>query len=336
MGEMVFKICGDKVSSKSIPADVLGRILLRTQGLVYDVVDHRWYPQGKKKPSSQEYKKIFRIAITDIRDGSAEIVLGSMGISQDTVFPEEQFFSNVGREVNDVLDVLESGIENIEEDNYGFYNKISRHIRDMTYSDDYEISFRSEINKNMSWHNLKNEKIKRTMDELDEKLIDERAEIVKGVIVRIKRDGNDRYFTVKTDEGKIIKASLDDISITEIGDYFLELQPVVIKGEIETKGRRKAFAEIDSIKKMEKFEYSYEGFSKKIMVTPDFQHIDGKDYWIANCDELNLNGFGDTLNDSIDSLIESIEVACDIYLDETDGNLAMDARKFKRILLSYI
>ena len=206
----------------------------------------------------------------------------------------------------------------------------------MTYSDDYEISFRSEINKNMSWHNLKNEKIKRTMDELDEKLIDERAEIVKGVIVRIKRDGNDRYFTVKTDEGKIIKASLDDISITEIGDYFLELQPVVIKGEIETKGRRKAFAEIDSIKKMEKFEYSYEGFSKKIMVTPDFQHIDGKDYWIANCDELNLNGFGDTLNDSIDSLIESIEVACDIYLDETDGNLAMDARKFKRILLSYI
>jgi len=62
-----------------------------------------------------------------------------------------------------------------------------------------------------------------------------------------------------------------------------------------------------------------------------FRDIDA-DIWVAECDELNIVGTGETLKEALEDFIDDLQTCKETYLHEKDENLGESGKRVKEKL----
>lgn len=336
MASLCFKLCGQGVSINSIPADVMGRLLINAQAIIYDIASSSVFDRSIKGRRPDKIKELFRAAIRSVSSGSVVIELSDFQHTKATIYNDELVFDNIVTELDQVISNFEQGIDAIPPDQTQLYTKISGYIGDITQDDKISVHFSACIDKNdMKWHDLKHEGLRKTISLVQQKYVHQSRQKVDGVIARFKLDGPERYICIKTTDGHIIRIDFGLVELSDIFQYIQEV-PITITGLVHKCGHKEYFEVVDSIETMKPLNIYHPKLKIKFNVIPSFEFFDEKDFWVANAQELSIDAIGPTLEDAIDDLKDRIETACDIYLLEPDENLTSDAIQLKKKLQALI
>ena len=317
-GEIKVKLEGDKVKDHTVDIEELGKFLLNFQGLMVS-----YSPDKNAKALSQLYLK-------EIRAGSVELVF--QGIQQQNLTElrsiVEDSYNRVlnavrlinanpttarGEIVKDFLDVsnrlkvetrlkamlsskLVIGLESPSKEILRF-SSIDKEILDNWINEDYRIGTRSR----------------------------------KGVIMRIKGDPPEKYFTMITDTGESIKCFFGDEHEHQIIDYFKK-QPISVTGLVGKKVRSSEIREILEIKQWDRVELDQLGnfvFREPIEITISFED----DVWCLQSSELNTTGCGNSYEDALKDFKDTFDQVCKLYMvDYKNIELEHNAESFRKRL----
>jgi len=161
---------------------------------------------------------------------------------------------------------------------------------------------------------------------------------IRGIITRIKVDGRRRYFIVLSVDGELYKFEFTEKE-KDIETRIIDLikSPVEIVGITSGKTKIKQIREILDLRPLEEIYMESIGeykFKQKVSIKVSYDAED--DLWVLQNDDLGIIGVGDTYEEALKQLENSLQVVIEGYLHEPDENLTDDAKELKRNLQKYM
>lgn len=150
---------------------------------------------------------------------------------------------------------------------------------------------------------------------------------IRGVISAWKGYGDKRYFTVRTDENKIVKCYYEAEAEPILSQHFKK-QLIIIKGLLGHNVKGLNIEKIDKLESWEKSEFNSIGkfkFRKPLQFTMGFED----DMWLLQSKELDTIGEGKSYSNALDNFEENLSDAIDLYVKK--GNLNKMNNKAKEL-----
>jgi len=167
---------------------------------------------------------------------------------------------------------------------------------------------------------------------------------IEGVIVRVRLDGPDRYFTLMTTDNRIIRVPLDERWIEdrrdELLDYLKKRTIIGVDGRLVAHERGAVMEDLVDIgegkDKIEITELEEQPLAIPIPGRISYEEFEDRDFWVISNDELNAYGVGETLDKAKQSFLESLMASIELFADAPDQELAPKALELKKILRRHL
>jgi len=334
------KIKGEGVGFGKIDAKILGYLLIDFQTLLNYVAKKVLKDTATK---SKEFYEKYGLAVNKIEKGSAVVLLTPMGTygslegGSSLEVPLKELITIIGKIDEDPKESREYLIEKLNDnrDRLAFETKLYDIWPDVKR--EIEISFEGTTFSTSEYIPLKHERKEVLMEWINEdmKAVSKK---INGIITRIKVDGKRRYFVIKSMEGELYKFEYTDIN-RHIEDKYLDFirRPIEVVGITEGGVKGRKIREILDLKPLEELYIDEIGrypLRKPMKIKVEYDFDD--ELWILGNDELGLVGIGESYDEAMNSLEESLEVAIDIYLNEDEKNLSEKAIELKKKLKGYL
>ena len=338
LGTIKIKISGKGVADGMVDARLLGEILINFQTLLFYVAEK---VVGVKRDKTFYLK--YGIGLKEIGKGSAILALSPLdtlttleGVSpiENSVKELIEMVKKIEKDPREGREYLLEKVEDpkdrliVEAKVYSLWpevgNDIALKYEGYTFSTENYISLKAEHKK------IINEWLQEDMKEASRK--------VRGIITRIKVDGRRRYFIVLSVDGELYKFEYTEKE-KDIETQILDLikSPVEIVGITAGRAKIKQIKEILDLRPLEEIYMESIGkykFKQKIAIKISYDAED--DLWVLQNDDLGIVGVGDTYEEALEQLEDSLQVVIEGYLHEPDEKLTEDAKELKRNLQKYM
>lgn len=344
--KFIYKLEGESISLKRIPAELMGRILVNVQSLIYSVGRYSWPDVSVQGRRPKVIEDLYSLNVS-FSEGCVELQFNPSQIQYSLEDPSRTVQEPAFSKLANLFAVL-SGPDKGYDDVKGEINKI---IEDQKT----RAAMLNYINRIMPPSNMQAKVKIEDMDlenpEIDiqhvyfrervSKLLEEEIENdevkIRGAIIRIKDDVPNSLFWVKRDSGSLAKICLPEDMRSQIIGYLADRTPVSISGIGQKTGRTLEIIELDSIKENTKIvidKVADMELQKPIEATLSYERYDeDNEFWVVSNDKLGVNGVDETVDKAREMFEESLYEDYLVYKDIEDDRLSDKALLLKRQLI---
>jgi hypothetical protein len=303
---------GDRIPKKKVPLDVLSKIASNLNDLIYEIITNTETLPPKK--DIDNFWKIRQVYLTDIGEGSAEL---------KCVQDPQMTLTGINPMIK-ILNEVQSTLQTIQKTD------------EKTAKKEFESKFPNELSqvrilsRFKSLLDLKGVSVKLKSDEvgidcefkqtyrdrainwLNNALKHSEVEY-KGLIIRIKGDGDERYFTIIDDKNRIMKCNLTPDRESEILELFKT--PIILRG-VQTQIRASTkISEVIDIKKMETYSINPDDYPPlKSEIIFNLKYNTQDELYIAENEEYLIYEVASNIPELKERLIENIDFLVDQFI----------------------
>jgi len=344
--KFIYKLEGESVSLKKIPAELIGRVLVNVQSLIYSVGRYSWPDVSVQGRCPKIIEDLYSLNV-GFREGCVELQFNPSQIQYSLEDPsrtvQEPAFSKLAtlfgvlsgpdKEYDDVKEEVKKIIED-QKTRVAILNHMNRIIPPSNMHAKVKIEDVHLENPEIDIQHIHfRDRVLRLLEEETEN--DEVK--IRGAIVRIKDDVPNSLFWVKRDSGNLAKVCLPEDMRSQIIGYLADRTPVSISGIGQKIGRTLEIIELDSIKESAKITIDTASDIKlhnPIEATLSYERYDEDDeFWVVSNDELGINGVDETVDKAREMFEESLYEDYLVYKDIEDDRLSDKALLLKRHLI---
>ncbi|MHA1311661.1 MAG: hypothetical protein ACTSQO_12180 [Candidatus Helarchaeota archaeon] len=330
--KLIIKIEGDEIKDRRISIGFLGRLMTHTQQLIYNFAK---ISLGKKFKENFIQSK-FNFLLDTIKPGSIQLVL--IPEDKQTRLDGKLFVDDAIEKMIRILDIVEIEKEDIAFKNFKksipnkkFRIRILNNLQYIWSNSNTTLMYQYyNRNGNIFSKRLSHFYYKRFHDWLEKEIPKPIDIYIRGIITRIKLDPPKKYFTIITEDNKVVRCYFPDNLEYEIIDYILK--PVEISGQYKKKGRGSEITEINDIKLYENLILD-NLYDLEFKIPLEFKIDYQDDFWIAENKELNLYCWGETFKALKKSIYDDLLYIKDFIMYEKDEKLSKKAKEIKYLLL---
>jgi len=345
--KFIYKLEGESISLKKIPAELIGRVLVNVQSLIYSVGRYSWPDVSVQGRRPKIIEDLYSLNV-GFSEGCVELQFNPSQIQYSLEDPsrtiQEPAFSKLA-----ILFGVLSG-----PDDKG-YDDVKGEVKKIIEDPKTRVAILNHINRIIPPSNMhakvKIEDVHLENPEIDIqhvyfrervlKLLEEETENdevkIRGAIVRIKDDVPNSLFWVKRDSGSLAKVCLPEDMRSQIIGYLADRTPVSISGIGQKIGRTLEIIELDSIKESAKIIIDTAldiKLQTPIEATLSYERYDEDDeFWVVSNNELGINGVDETVDKAREIFEESLYEDYLVYKDIEDNRLSDKALLLKKQLI---
>ena len=333
---IIYKLEADSASLNNAPAQLVGKILVAMQGLIYSLAGSSAVGGRRSKREEDLYRLNvnFKAGSIDLEFSPAllEPTFDEM-MTQTPVFTKASEFLNIMPQRGIDYPELKLELERQIDDpriRIATLNALKQLIPPPGKK--AEISFRN-VDGDASKTKLDDDLLKRRVDRLLKEEIKKNDVEVFGVVSRIKDDKPAPSFIVKNWAGKFIKVQMPEERRDEILEYLSQRVPVRLKGA----GNKRKLLEIFDLDEIEPSTRVFIDsihdvkFDPKLEAELSYEGSDGEsDYWVVGNDELGAYGVDLTVDKAKEMFKEDLYSNYLAYKDLDDAKLTEKAINLKK------
>lgn len=339
--KIVYILGGGSVSLSNAPAQLLGKILINVQGLVYSIANSEESRAAGRR--TKKIEELYKLKV-DFKEGSVAMefspellapTLGDIMLQAPTFGKASQFIELLPHKDLE-YDQLKLEIEKQIQDPRARITTLNC-LKQLIPPDgkNAEISFRN-INGEASEIELHDDLLKRRVEQLLREEMKNYELEVFGVISRIKDDVPFPSFFVKDWSGKLVKVQMPEEKRPEILDYLAKRMPIRLTG-VGNKKRSLEISDLDEIEPNTNILFdSINGIKLKTKIEANlsYERYDNEsDYWIVGNEELGAYGVDLTVEKAKKLFMEDLYSEYLTYKDLADQDLTGKALSLKRKLI---
>ncbi len=307
IGEIRIKLEGDAVKNYSIDAEELGNFLLNFQSVV-----SKFSPVERSnfKIANKEMKSRARLYLKKIEKGSVELVFGSTPQAQ---LAEKNTLHDTYRDVVNTTELINKTPDKAR----AMLNKkfadprrrmeVEQKIRSL-FTDKLTVGLSKTAGTFVTLNHNRSEVIAEWLKED----YNETTQVIRGIILRLKGDGDKRYFTVKTDTDMTVKCYYKP-ELEHILSQDFKKQPIIITGLMGRKVKGFNIEEIKDLQSWKTAEIDKVGkykFRRPLNFGVGFE----EDAWFLNSEDLGTVGSGKSYQDALRDFEDNLNDTIDLYV----------------------
>ncbi|PWI49500.1 hypothetical protein CEE45_01530 [Candidatus Heimdallarchaeota archaeon B3_Heim] len=336
MYEIWMEIAGENIGVKEIPAEVLGKFLVRTQHLFHNVAQ-TVLRKPRAKIKQDEYKRNLQLVFTEFKGGSAVCKLRT---SAQMTLEGRPYMEPVVTKFFETINAVkfekeEDGVQKIVDTYPDRDQRIrilgnlktlwptkevrvdykAKYQQELIYKERLDISFQPRIPR---WLNAE-------LKQISQRLV--------GVITRLRIDGPSPYFYIQEVGSTGVRCSLDD----ELEEKVITnvKKPVYIEGIFEKHKKQRvavSIQDLDILETTNMLPSEFPFLSKPVELDLDF---DG-DFYVATLPELELTLYSETYQGLKEEFEIEMGYLMDHILTTSDEKLSERMKHVKQALPDYI
>jgi hypothetical protein len=311
IGEIRIKLDGQGVKDHTIDVENLGNFLINFQGLMGKFAQ---VVPTNKKGTKEEIKIRSRLYLKAIGEGSVDLTLtGSPQMTLD----ERNHTAETFREVISTTELINKNPSRARQIITSRFKEPKKRLEveqklKSAFGDKLQIGLLKEQDKFV----FLNPKRVREIDEWLKQDYNQSTDTIKGIIERLKGDGDKRYFTIRTHDKKFAKCYYNPEIEGVLKDYFKK-QPIVVSGIIDHKVKGITIEKIVNLQAWKDTKLDGLGgikFIKPLEFGLDFE----EDSWFIESKDFDIRGSGNSYDTALKDLEESLRDAVFIYVKKGD------------------
>lgn len=339
--KIIYKLAAESISLSNAPAQLVGKILLNVQGLVYSIANSEDARSLGRR--TRRIEELYKLNVS-FKEGSVVMELSPALLVptfddvmlQAPTFEKASIFLGLLPHKDIEYDQLKKEIEKQIEDPRSRITTLNCLTQIIPpEGKEAEISFEN-INGRSSEIELHDELLKRRVKQLlREEMKNYELEIF-GVISRIKDDVPFPSFFVKDWSGKLVKIQMPEEKQHQILEYLANRVPIRLTG-VGNKKRSLEVSDLDEIEPSNKICIdSIHGLKLKTEIVAElsYERYDNEsDYWVVGNDDLGAYGVDLTVEKAKKMFIEDLYSEYITYKDLNEQELTAKAVSLKRKLI---
>ncbi len=336
IGEIRIKLDGQGVKDHTVDVEDLGNFLVNFQSLMGKFAQ---VVPTKEKGTKEVIKARSRLYLKAIGKGSVDLML--TGSPQMTLNER----NHTAETFKEVLSTTELINKNPSKARQIITNRFKEPKKRLEVEQKLKSAF---SDKNLQIGLLKEQGIVKEKDkfvflnprrvrEIDEWLkqdYNQSTDTIKGVIERLKGDGDRRYFTVRTYDKKFAKCYYKPEMEGILKDYFKK--PIEVSGIIDHKVKGITIEQIGNLQAWKETKFDHLG-SIKFVKPLEFTLDSEVDSWFVESKDFDVRGCGKNYDTALNDLEESLNDAIFIYVKKgKPENMTKKAIELREKLIKLI
>lgn len=339
--KIVYKLVAKSISLSNVPAQLLGKILLNVQGLIYSIANSEADHVGGRRPKKTE--ELFSLNVS-FSEGSVamEFSPALLAPTLDDTMTQTPTFSKASSLLGLLMhrdveyDEIKLEIEKQIDDPRSRITSLNC-LKQLIPPEGKkaEIMFKN-INDAQPEIELHDELLKRRVEQLLREEMKNYEMEVFGVVSRIKDDMPSPCFFVKNWTGKLVKIQMPEEKRHQILDYLANRMPIRLTGA----GTKKRSLEISDLNEIEPNTKIFIDSIREVKLTNiieaelSYERYDNEsDYWVISNNELGAYGVDSTVDKAKEMFKEDLYSEYLAYKDLSDNDLTSKASILKRKLI---
>jgi hypothetical protein len=339
--KIVYRLVAESISLSNVPAQLLGKILLNVQGLIYSIANSEADHVGGRRPKKTE--ELFSLNVS-FSEGSVAMAFSPALLAptlDDTMTQTPTFcrasnllgllmhkdveYNEIKLEIEKQIDDPRSRITSLN------------CLKQLIPPEGKKAEMRFEnINGAHSEIELHDELLKRRVEQLLREEMKNYEMEVFGVVTRIKDDMPSPSFFVKNWSGKLAKVQMPEEKRHLILNYLANMVPIRLTGA-GTKKRSLEISDLDEIEPNTKiFIDSIREIKLNSIIEAELsyeRHDNESDYWVISNDELGAYGVDSTVDKAEEMFKEDLYCEYLTFKDLSDNDLTGKALVLKGKLI---
>ena len=333
---IIYKLEADTASINNAPAQLVGKILVAMQGLIYSLAGANIGRRSKRDEELYSLNVNFKSGSIDLEfsPGVLAATFDDM-MEQTPVFNKASKFLGLLPQRDMEYSELKSEVEKQIDDNRTRITALNSLLQLIPpLGNEAEITFKN-INGDATRTKLQDRFLKDRVEKLLKEEIKKHDIEVFGVIQRFKDDAPGPSFIVKDGHGKFIKVRLPDEKRDEVLDYLHRRVPIRLTGA----GNKKKSLEIFDLDELEpNTQLSIESVHGIKLKSPleaqlSYEKDEESDYWVIGNDEFGAYGVDFDVDKARKMFAEDLCFKYINFKDLSDDKLTEKALNLKKKLI---
>jgi hypothetical protein len=335
---IIYKLAADFVSLNNAPAQLVGKILVSMQGLIYSLAGASVGRRSRREEELYLLNVNFKPGSVDMEFSPAMLAPTFDDMMEQTpVFNKASKFLGILPQRDIEYPALKLEVEKQIEDDRTRITALNALLQLIPpLGNEAEITFRN-INGDATGTKLQDSFLKDRVEKLLREEIKKHDVEVFGVIQRFKDDAPAPSFIVKDGHGKFVKVRLPDEKRDEVLDYLHRRVPIRLTGAGNKKKTLEIF-DLDEIEPNTRLSIeSVHGIKFKSPLETQLsyeRHDEESDYWVIGNDEFGAYGVDSTIDKAKEMFTEDLYCEYLNYKDLSDDKLTEKALDLKKKLIS--
>lgn len=334
---IIYKLAADFVSLNNAPAQLVGKILVSMQGLIYSLAGASVGRRSRREEELYLLNVNFKPGSVDMEFSPAMLAPTFDDMMEQTpVFNKASKFLGILPQRDLEYPALKLEVEKQIEDDRTRITALNALLQLIPpLGNEAEITFRN-IDGEAPGTKLQDSFLKDRVEKLLREEIKKHDVEVFGVIQRFKDDAPAPSFIVKDGHGKFVKVRLPDEKRDEVLDYLHRRVPIRLTGA----GNKKKSLEIFDLDEIEpNTRLSIESIHGIVFKSPletqlsYERHDEESDYWVIGNDEFGAYGVDSTIDKAKEMFTEDLYCEYLTYKDLSDDKLTEKALNLKKKLI---
>lgn len=329
IGEIKIKLDGQSVKNHTIDVEDLGNFLVDFQSLI-SKFSHTM--QAHKKGTKEVIKAESRLYLKDVGKGSLDLMLTE---SPQETLDQRSHAVETYREIVHITEFINNDPTRARQTIVNKFNEPKKRLEVEQKLKSIFGNKRLKIGLRKDQETVNEEKFvflnTKRVEEIDRWLKQDyiqSTETIKGIIERLKGDGDKKYFTIKTYDNKIATCYYNPDIEGILKDYFKK--PIEVRGIVGHKVRGFTIDKIDNLQSWKETKLDRLGdikFVKPLEFNIDFE----EGSWFIESKDFDVRGCGKTYKTALNDLEESLNDAIFIYVKKAKSedmtNKAIELRE---------